>query len=394
MPNNNKKYRCIGCDYETNDPANWFHHKKTLKHKNNNKSVTTGKYYCNVCKYDANSLSNLLNHKKTKKHIGLCEKNKNVKNKILCICDYCKKKFKHLSSLYRHKKTCEMIKNKNLIDNLTTNEKIYKIQVKEKDENVQFLKHIVDKKTDMLFGANKIMKNMSVLKFLSSHINSAPPLEYFKKERIEEIINEGPIIKNNMIKYPDEKDNHFPEHIIYTNNHGVLLEYLSGLIVEEYKKKDPTKQAMWISDVPRIVFTVTKKSKKKKDENQDNNDDNSEDNNIDNISETDSVSVFEAEWIYDKNGLYVRELIIDPLLDYVLEKLKLYIDRSNEWIKNNWDSPYRDLKQDKISKALDIVSDIKGKSIHRKLVRAIAPKFHMSNDIMKRLVFCDINSIE
>jgi hypothetical protein len=357
-------------------------------------------YICNICEYDTDIKCNFDRHKKSDKHL----KNRKKSNQILIIiendnktyiCEICKKTFKHISSLSRHK-TRECVKMKIIEKDSELKKK--EVMIKEKDKQIddikdtdKFLKDVVKNQNKIIYGTSRLFhKNLSIINFLMAYVPTAPPLEYFKRERIEQIIYNGDVIKQNMEKYPEEKENHFPEHVIYTYNHNTLMDYLCGIIIEEYKKKDPRKQAMWISDIPRTIFTVNKKSKKKKDPN--NLNDSSDNNNSDDSSddsECENNDSIIAEWIYDKKGLYVKEIVIDPLMDYVLEKLKLYVENTRKWILD-YDEDIdnlrkKQLKQDRLSIALEIISELKSKSIHNKLVKAIAPMFYMTPELRKTL---------
>lgn len=358
------KYECKNCKYKTDDSGNWTRHKKSTKH--NQQIEINNIYQCKECNYITDDLSNLVKHEKTSKHIKI----KNNINSDVYICEYCKNKYKYISSLQRHKNKCSM----KIAENVLIENNIVK-------ENNEFLKKMIEKKDDIIIGVGKLLtSNMTAMKFLTSNVNNPPILHHFRKDRIEEIINEDETIKQNNIKYPLEREMHFPEHVIYKYKHDVLLDYLSELIVKEYKKKDPRKQAMWVSDIPRTIFTVTKKTKKT-------------DNNIktitNNLNESESENEliindnnFIVNWTYDKKGFYVRELVVDPLIEYVFDKMNKYIELTTKWIKENFDSYLRESKQDKLSIALDIIAEIKSKSINKKLVKEIAPRFYISQEIM------------
>jgi hypothetical protein len=87
-----------------------------------------------------------------------------------------------------------------------------------------------------------------------------------------------------------------------------------------------------------------------------------------NDSNIDSIK----QWEYDSNGGYVKKLIVDPLFDYVLDSLKDYVKRIEHNTYNK--------KQDIIITAITLISLIKGKSMHMKLLKTIAPFFYIQKD--------------
>jgi hypothetical protein len=366
------KYECDICKYKTDDSGNWNRHIKSIKHIQ--QIELNKKYYCKDCDYYTYDLSNYLKHKKTSRHLKI----KNYNNLDTYICEHCKNKYKYISSLQRHKNECS----KKIEEFVIIENNIIK-------ENNDFLKKMIEKKDDIIIGVGKLLtSNMTAMRFLTSYINNPPVLQKFNRVRIEEIVNDDETIKRNNLKYPNELEMHFSEHVIYKYKHNMLLEFLSELIVKEYKKIDPTKQAMWVSDIPRIIFTVTKNFKNKDQEQYNESEKNQNCDKSITIIELDEILITQCNnnsiinWTYDKKGFYVRELVVDPLLDYVLNKMNKYIELITIWINDNFDSYLREYKQAKLSIALDIMSEIRCKSINKKLVKEIAPRFYISNEIM------------
>jgi hypothetical protein len=314
-------------------------------------------------------------------------KNKDIANeKKIYICQYCKIEYVHIKSLYRHNKTCPTQKLKKLEEQLNTE----KSMRESSEKNNDFLKDLVKDQTKLVEQAGKIVdktinmanKKMNALSILESNIKYVPILQKFEKSGINEIINEDNIIKEQYKKYPYEKENHFPEHVIRCYKNDTILEYLSGLIVKEYKKTDPEKQAMWVTDIPRTVFVIAKEDS---------------DIDVDDITDTrilqrikeHNIEKVHIDWIYDKKGYYIDELIVTPLTNYVKESLIEYIERINKWILDNFDSKLREKKQETLIIGIQIIRDIRTKLINKKMIKTITPYFYMSKEIMKKLSIVD-----
>lgn len=334
------------------------------------------KYVCIKCKYKTDDKSHYTRHVKSKKHIEILLENKIITqnaNEKNYTCKYCNYEYNHQSSLSRHIRECVARQEKHEKIKLEYENKLLKEKIKTKDtikksveENNKFLKNMVKKRDNMLENAGKVIaKNMNILDILTNkmQINQTRvnKLHKFEKERIEEIINEDKVIQDRMRDSPEEKPFHFPEHLIYHYRHKTWLEYLSNIIVSEYKKKNPDEQAMWVSDISRLIFTVYR--------------DPEADNDI-----SDASSMQITDWIYDKGGICVKNLIIDPLFEYVLDRMKNYTKDIKIWIDNNWLSSKRQYKQDNLSTSLNIISEIKGKSPYKKLLKITAPQFYFDKN--------------
>lgn len=338
-------------------------------------------YACKYCDFSTEYKRSYNRHLKSEIH------NKNYENSIpkkIYICQYCKAKYEHIKSLYRHNKTCSKQKLKKLEEQLS-NEKIMRETT---EKNNDFLKDLVKDQTKLVERAGKIVdksinlanKRMNVLSVLESNKKNVPLLKKFEKSRIKEIVDEDDIIKEQNKKYPKEKENHFPEHVIRCYKNDTILEYLSGLIVKEYRKTDPEKQAMWVTDIPRTVFVVTKEDSESYD---------IEETRISKRLKDYNTEKSNADWIYDKKGYYVDELIVSPLTEYVKESLIGYVQRINKWIMDNIDSKSRERKQETAITGIQIIRDIRTKIINKKMIKTIAPYFYMSRDIMEKLSIMD-----
>jgi hypothetical protein len=98
---------------------------------------------------------------------------------------------------------------------------------------------------------------------------------------------------------PDFADEYIVERLLHIYDSKDFANYITNIVVKAYKKDDPAEQTFWAFDVLRLIYIVRSTIDKK------------------------------DEWVYDKKGLIIKELIIDPLLDEVyniITKYKRYME--------------------------------------------------------------------
>jgi hypothetical protein len=133
-------------------------------------------YYCRYCKYKTNIKSNYNKHLQTKKHLDTCKNNK--------YCDICNKEFKnirnlkrHYNSIHRNTDNKEEIKNIEKIKNIKYDKISYtKIKNIVEESNKKNNKEVVS------VVNNAITKASALIKYLSLHYQSTPPLRKIKQK--------------------------------------------------------------------------------------------------------------------------------------------------------------------------------------------------------------------
>lgn len=323
-----------------------------MSKKENNKEYL---HECKICNYKTNDASNIAKHNKSKKHIEkelLVGKIKKVQK---FKCQYCQSVYNYKRNLDRHTKKCNM--KETLIDEKIKNIKL-EVELKSMKTNNEmlvetnkFLKDVVTKTGNMAF------KTVNALTLLSTHFTENKNiLEPLKPERVKEILNEDKTVVENNKKFPDEKQFHLAEHIIYHHRHDSLTNYLGKIIVKEYKKKNPVKQVMWIADASRLIYVVKTDI---------------QDANI---------------WIYDEKGVKVTEFIIDPIYDVIRDVIKKYTKEMPEYTLEKHTHSIQELKQNTLLDGHDLLKKIKAKIVQKDLLRVIAPDFSINKlrEILER----------
>ena len=175
----------------------------------------------------------------------------------------------------RHLRRC--FEREKIINIITEKDKIIKDKekiVKEKDENLK------EKDRQIYMLAQKVKGN-SYTYILNCFANKAPALEKFSNFALIQTTkhNEKFSVAEIAIHYFQRKDLH---------------KYLGDILVSIYKKKKPSEQSLWATDVSRLVYVVREKVKKK---------------NV---------------WSQDKGGIKTKFCIVQPILDHVYKKLDEY----------------------------------------------------------------------
>ena len=112
---------------------------------------------------------------------------------------------------------------------------------------------------------------------------------------------------NNNFKFLKEKDHYkIANCILYKYKHNTLVDYISKLLIEEYKKDKPNEQSFWNTDVARLSYVVKDKVK----------------NN--------------SKWISDKKGIMLSSYAVKPIINKLKERMtkshKKIIKDNNKYI--------------------------------------------------------------
>ena len=252
------------------------------------------KYSCNSCDYETDKISNYQRHTESEKHKANLIKTFS--------CKYCGRDFGSSQSKWNHENSyCKERPNKKedtnsnlvkeLLKKIDEKDKIILDQLKAKDE---LLKIGGEEKKDLMEiikGSNKNAgKSMNTLAYVVKHYNKAPAMKKLSDKNA---------IK--MLEYKG-KELTSEEMMIHRYRNGTLDAYLGDMITNAFLDADsPSKQSMWTSDVARLCFVIMY-----------------------------PLSKGRREWIADKSGIKITELIIDPLLKNAKEMLLAYINESGK----------------------------------------------------------------
>lgn len=351
-------------------------------------------YICELCNYKTSDHSNYLRHKKTKKHL---EKSKMIpkttikklskspgssreslkltvdKETNIYECKYCKNYFSKPGNLSRHYKICVEKKHFENIENIQTENKIkileQKIEaiqkekesiIKQSKEKIKFIekeKDIIKRQSEeklkiiekeskeklkilekeneyhkqlVISAGNMIQSSMSTLNHLITYYNNAPILE--------------PIKDYSLL----EEKNKFINNLIYYHKENKLDQYLGNFLVKQYKTKDPKERSNWNSDTSRLTYI-----------------------NRELVNN-------QPNWVIDKKGIKMTNIIIDPLLNYIKRLLQEDIVILKNEMEHNSEN-----REDLLSKMImlnEIIKNINNKVLSKEINRFLAPHLYFDKN--------------
>jgi hypothetical protein len=259
-------------------------------------------FICDNCGQEFTAQSNLCRHKKKschhkqddKKKLNLTiDENVKLKNDLLLLesknLDLEKKytvleKEANAKYLDLEKKYSVLEKENEYLKNDVT---LYKSSyLKMLEQSFEKNLSMMDKTADLAtINANNVTKSISTSKFITQRLTQAPPLIMNKKE------------VSGLLEYTPDKKYQPIDYIFSSYDNKELDKWIGDLIIKIYKKENPFDQSIWSTDTSRFSFLV--------------------------CQVVQNASGKKNEWITDKSGHKVTEIIIDPTLELLKSKINL-----------------------------------------------------------------------
>ena len=333
------------------------------------------KYNCETCNYSTNDKSHFNRHNLSKNHHAfddnenfiLADRTESIPKpyqshtiKKIFSCKFCEKIYSQKSSLNRHLSIC---KKKLNIDNekeLIKNNQQLEKQLREKNLEIQNIKIEKDKQISEIKLESLENENIYLKKSLEDKDKQISELKYVLKtsgilkkptfSSLTFIINNYdtapnllPIDNYQFIK-SNKEDKDFIEILINCFENGNLAKYLGNILVKAYKKEDCAKQSLWNTDSNRLTYIIKE------------------------------LMIDKSKWSIDKKGLKTSSNIIDPLLNYLVPIIQVYIcDLSSQFPE---DIRNADKYLKKMEHACNIKKQIDEKVLGNEILKYISPYFY------------------
>ena len=356
------EYRCEACEFATKNKTNFSRHCNLPKHF---KKVNIE---ANILNERPNVTPPHPTQKKVQKvnDVINLEINDVIRQEFINkdhICEHCHNSFTRSSSLTRHKKICleNKIKNEEYEKKILKkdldaklNEKNLEIKLFEKGLEAKLNESELKLKYEQELHKKDIEKFemcKKEMEYYKGIINMAGGMVQKTVSALTFIVNTydgAPVIKqitfNDVRESTKIDDEKMISKIFYHYNRNKLNQYIGDIIVEIYKKKDPSEQSIWSTDTSRLTYLLKKIL----------HDDNS-------------------KWMVDKKGVDTIDCLITPIFDRVREMAIDY--QENNCFGDNLD-PVKVLLINDIFSRLMI--DIDNKKIHNDILKYIAPHFYLN----------------
>jgi hypothetical protein len=310
--------------------------------------------HCNYASYDKFNFNRHLNSKKHTKNVHLSTKDSNLDSKRFheeltkvekYVCKYCDIEYSSSSNLTKHSVKCTA-KNK-LLSNYITTIKDLESKLRENNLIIENKEHVINYKDEII----SILK--SEVAHLKSVVNNSGSIVKTSVSTMAYVIKnfkDAPVLEmiNDYSKLHNEQDNiSFIEELIHQYDHQKLDIYIGNFIIKSYKKEDPTKQSIWNSDTNRLTYLIRELLNNK------------------------------VDWKVDKKGIKTKQFIIEPILEYIDEQLRNYIQ--NFTIEYETVSAKdAEKKMMKIKSVTEIIKQIEDKVLCEQILKYIAPYFYLN----------------
>lgn len=246
--------------------------------------MSSESFKCHICKHVFKGKKRYDTHIKSISHskaVAIATKKKEDKLK----CNKCGQKYATRQSLSRHRlHYCKQEDN-----SATKSEK--KLDKKELDD---------DRVTELTKELNVIKKLLleSMNNTNNNTINNNTTNNYkisIKNYVQQQYPNAPALTSINDYSKLTYKEFKLLDTIIYQYENNTLHKYLGDFIVDHYKKKNPSEQSMWSSDISRLTYIVSELLQNK-----------------------------QCIWNHDFKGTKIKQYVITPVLEYIQKCIEDY----------------------------------------------------------------------
>lgn len=289
-------------------------------------------YNCDLCNFKSNRKTDHSRHIKSKKHLEnvsqttithIAAPDANPTDTFtenVYVCSNCNNKFTRSSSLTRHKKVC--------VDTIIKDTKVTQLE----KENERLLKQV--ETYESMLKSITSPQIVNYFNYICTNYPNTPAL----------------ISQKSHVGLLEAKTMTLVEVIIMYHNNKTLANFIGDYIIKLYKKEEPKNQSMWSTDISRLTYIISESCGKDK-------------SNM---------------WAYDKKGLKIKKIIIEPALQYIKDVLFEFCQENSTAM----DGPeFQQLKG-----ALEIIPTINNGTLADEITKYIAPEFVVNTNDNKAIV--------
>ena len=328
------------------------------------------KYVCNMCNFESADKSNYDRHLKTKKHINK-DKEYRDKNRRQFNCPSCECNYLTQAGINRHLKSCANALIANQEKQHTTELKGMEMEIMKKDYQIELMTKDIQKLQEVLKIKDESSKKLEEVLKIKDESNKK--LEDFldnENEYHKKLVdNAGTVVKSSMSalkfarqNYPDapvlvkynnmdaiklDKEYGVGATMIWHDENSTIAEAIGGIILKEFKKEDPRFQSLWNSDFARVAYIIMDDVNNKK------------------------------QWVVDKGGVRVQELLVDPILFHIRGKLIKRSVRKAKGLAEDFHNPEKYINQ--MNQCNILIKKIDNKTIASKIMKYLSKFLHIGN---------------
>ena len=363
-------FTCKICSYKTNRKANYTRHINSKKHKLSSVTVIPDKIDENItrCKSHDGVHYILQNEKisqnNVKCEVGIPKKHEktfsHIKEHAISDaplsaslklsessykCKYCDMIFKKKYNLSRHRKLCDMKtdsdKHKEFIDiiqKLKDDKNKARMLLREKEKQLEKFEEYHNNMMDN-FGSMGA-RNVNAITYIINQYQNAPHIEPIKPKDLK-------------LTFETNRD---VENVISYYRNKILVDRIIEAILFIHKKKDPSKQAVWVTDVSRNNYIIKEL-----------------------LHDNDS------HWVIDKKGIKSEKYLVKPILDFIRKKIYDYLQIAGNLLTGPTTTKQdRDIIMDSQKDGSELIKEIDSNIISTDIIRKLSKHMHYEkneNDI-------------
>jgi hypothetical protein len=275
------KYACTLCEYETDVRQLYYGHCKTNKHNKNKEEYENHKTVkkpelilmkCTIC-------NGLFENTEIIRHVEKCT-----------LASLCGKQLAEVTELNKELIMTNKDLNNKLNESNNKFDEAYKkleeanknhySEMKEANDKIQqiFIEYKIENKEDKEYFKDLVQKAGTVVTSV---------MDYLKKN-----CSDTPITKKLEHYELEETEDGTCDYLVFNEKNDTLVDYLVKHMTKKYIENDITKQTFWSTDVSRYSYIFR---------------------GVRNLDDADNKCV----WLYDKEGVKIREIVVRPFLNYI-----------------------------------------------------------------------------